>query len=783
EDFVGLAFAHAPAAGKGTLHLVFRGAFNTKSSSGLFKNKTGEDWYVFTQFESIDARRAFPCFDEPSFKIPWQVTLHVRRDHMALNNTPIASESDEEGGMKVVRFAETRPLPSYLLAMAAGPFEAVDAGTSGKGHIPLRIITARGMAAQARYAAEVTPRILDALENYFGIPYPYTKLDSIAVPLFFGAMENPGLITYGETLILAKPSDDTMSRQRSYASVAAHEMAHIWFGDLVTTAWWDDIWLNEAFATWMAARTLETWKPEWGEDISEAGARQQAMITDNKLSARKIRQPALSKNDIANAFDNITYGKGAAVIYMFEQWLGPEVFRKGVQEYEKRHADRAATAVDFLAALSSAAGKDIAPAFSSFLDQAGVPLVTAELQCAPGRPPAVAVSQKRALPLGSRPPAAQVWQIPVCIRYGASGGKECTLFSRARAEIALPKAQGCPAWVLMNAGQAGYYRTLYRGGMLKSLLAGGGKNLTAGERVGVLGDVEALMRSGDIPAEEALGVVPEFAADPTRQVVETTISIVEGVGFQLVPDALRPNFQRFVRKLYGARARELGWISKPGESGDTRLLRPRIVELVANVGEDPELIAQAEELARKWLADRGAIQADMAEVVLNVAAAHGGKALYDQLLEAFYKSSDPREHQLLLGALSLFRDPTLVKANFQLLLTGKVDPREGHGLLFGPMNFAGTRALPFELVRANYDQVVARLPRAADSDYSAFLPTVGSGFCDSAHRAEVASFFKDRSAKAVGGPRMLAHALETIDQCIAIRGVQEAGVAAFLKRQ
>ncbi len=782
DDFVGLAFDKPPAAGKGTLHLAFRGTLNTKSSGGLFKNKVAAEWYVYTQFESIDARRAFPCFDEPSFKIPWQVTLHVKREHMALSNTAAEKEAKESGGMKSVRFAQTRPLPSYLVAMAVGPFEAVNAGTVGAKRVPLRIITPRGMTGQAKYAAEVTPQILGALEDYFGIPYPYPKLDSIAVPLFFGAMENPGLITYGQTLILSKPEEDSLGRQRGYASTAAHEMAHMWFGDLVTTSWWDDIWLNEAFATWMDSQTLRRWKPEWHVDISDAGGRQGAMDTDDKVSARKIRQPITSKNDIANAFDNITYGKGAAVIYMFEQWLGPQVFRQGVQAYLKKHADGNATADDFLAALSAAAGKDIAPVFSTFLEQAGVPLLTAELKCGSGKP-AVAVSQKRFLPLGSKPVDQQVWQIPVCVRYDGSGKSECTVVSEPRAEIPLAAAERCPAWVMMNAGESGYYRTLYRGELMKTLLSGHGEHLTPEERVGVLGDVQALVTSGDLPAAEALAMVPEFAGDSTRQVASTTIAIVEGVGYQLVPENLRPNYQRFVRKVYGPRAHEMGWTSKPGESDDARLLRPELIGLVANEGEDPELVAQAVELARKWLDNHSAVEPDMVGVALNTAARHGDKALYDRMTALLKKTGDPHEHQDLLGALGSFRDPELVKANFQMLLNGEVDPRESLGLLFGPLGDPATRSLPFELVRDNYDALAAKLPSAADSDYSAFLPNVAGGFCDVQHRAEVAGFFKDRSAKAVGGPRILAHTLEAIDQCIAIRGAQQAGVSEFLKKQ
>ncbi len=768
-DYVGFAFDVPLPPGTAKLHLVYRGRINARASAGLFKNKVGDDWYSFTQFESTDARSVFPCFDEPSYKVPWKITLRVKPEHMALSNTPAVSET-EAGGMKVVRFAETRPLPSYLIALAVGPFEAVDAGKVGQA--PLRIITPRGQADRARYAAEVTPQILRQLESYFGIPYPYPKLDSIAVPLFGGAMENPGLITYGETLILAKPPEDTIQRQRSYASVAAHEMAHLWFGDLVTTAWWDDIWLNEAFATWMAGKTLEQWKPEWGTSLGEAAARQSAMISDSLVTARRIRQPIASQSDIANAFDNITYGKGSAVIYMFEHWIGPDVFRRGVQNYLKKHADGNATATDFLAALSAAAGRDIAPAFSSFLEQAGVPLVTAELKCAAGEKPQLALEQRRLLPLGSKAPGPQTWQIPVCTRW--EGGSECFLFTQPSGTATLESAQGCPAGFVLNAGQAGYYRSLFRGGTPA-------KDLSDIERVGLLGDARALLRSGEMPAAQALKTAQEFANSPARQVVSTAISIVEMVGFNMVPDTLRPNYQRFVRKTFGARARELGWMSKPGESDEVRLLRPQLVSFVANDGEDPELVAQARDLANKWLPDHAAVPPDVVGAVLDTAARYEGRFFYDRLLAALRETKDRRTRGHILSAMASFRDPAIVKANFKLLTSGEIDSREGMGLLIGPIGDPATRDIPFELVRANYDELVARLPVRSDFDQRAFLPRVADAFCDTGRRDQTEAFFKDRAGKAIGGPRLLANTLEQIDQCIAVRKAQQPSAAEFLK--
>ncbi len=273
--------------------------------------------------------------------------------------------------MKTVRFRESKPLPSYLVAFAAGRFDAVAAGRVGDA--PLRIITPHGHAAEAQYAAQAIPQLLALEVKYFGRPYPYEKLDSIAMPVSNFAMENAGLITYGQSTLLANPAGDTITRQREMAIVAAHEMAHQWFGDLVTTDWWNDIWLNEAFASWMEEKITGEWKPDWKMDVEAVESRLTAMRADSLVSARRITEPIESEGDIANAFDDITYQKGDAVIRMFEHYLGEEPFRRGVQLYLNRYAWRTATTPEFLAAVSEGSGRDVAPAFGTFVDQTGVP--------------------------------------------------------------------------------------------------------------------------------------------------------------------------------------------------------------------------------------------------------------------------------------------------------------------------------------------------------------------------------------------------------------------------
>jgi alanyl aminopeptidase len=717
--------------------------------------------FAFGQFEATDARHAFPCFDEPSFKTPWQLTLHVKREQAAFSNTPVASETEEPGDMKAVRFPETKPLPSYLVALAVRPFETVDAGKAGKKSTPLRIVTPRGKRGQAGYAAEVTGRIVALLEDYFGISYPYEKLDSVAAPLFPGAMENAGLVIYGQTILLSKPEEETIGFKRNHASVAAHELAHMWFGDLVTTAWWNDIWLNEAFATWMAPKIIARLQPEWGTEISTAQSLLGAMGQDNLVSARKIRQPIESDNDIANAFDGITYNKGAAVIRMFESWVGPDKFRQGVEAYLKQHAYGSATAADFLAAVSTAAGPDIAPAFSTFLDQAGVPLVAADLKCGENQPPALELTQKRFLPLGSRGSSQQAWQIPVCVKYGdrMDTRRECAVLAQPSAEVRLAAAQSCPSWLLLNAEETGYYRALYKGGLLERLLADGGKRLSVPEHLGLIGDVQVAMSSGDLPAGQALRLVPLFAGDSVRQIVGSTVSIVAGIDSYLVPDELRPNYIRLIQKYYGARARELGWQPKPGEDDDTRLLRPTLLNLVANVGEDRTLIAEAGKLANRWLDDHKGISPDLVSLVLSTAARYGDRSLYDRFRAELAKTRDEKQRGQLISAISSFRDPEIAQANFDLFLAGELDARESFGLLFGPLGDPKTRQAPFQLVKQNYDRIVAKLPQMVGTDLSAYLPL-----------------------SATGGPRMLAQALERISLCSARREAQQAEVAAFLRQ-
>lgn len=783
DDFLALHFSSPVPAGSGEIHIRYTGAVRQQDSSGIFHMMDNGNHYLFTQFEQIDARAAFPCFDEPSYKVPWQLTLDVPQSDTAVSNTPIQNEQTR-GDRKVYTFEETKPLPSYLVAFGVGPFDYVPAGYAGKNRVPVRIITPKGHANEAKYAAEVTATLLTHHEEYFGIPYPYKKSDQLAIPVTFGfgAMENAGLVTYAQTIILADPQRDTLSRQREYASVAAHELAHQWFGDLVTMAWWDDIWLNEAFATWMEQKTLAEWKPEWNTRVEDVDSKLQAESNDSLVSARKIRQEINSKDDISNAFDSITYNKGAAVIGMFENWMEPQEFRKGVHAYLEQYAFKNATAPEFLDAVSSASKKNLSQPFETFLNQPGVPLISVKLRCS--ETPVLHMEQKRYLPLGSKGSSNELWSVPVCVRYGTAdkGTSECTLMSQPSMDWKLGSAKGCPAWVEANDDAVGYYRVDYEHGLLASLTTGDVvQRLNAPERVDFMGNAASLATGGILPAADALALVGTFHDDPEHDVVQNAAELALEPREHLVPEDLEANYQRFLLKNFQARAHQLGWTPKPGEDDNARLLRPTLVRQVATYAGDQELAKDGRQLAEKWFADHNAVDASMVTSVLGTAAYYGDKALFERFLAELKKTEDRQERSRMLDAMGRFRDPAAIEAGMQAVTSGQIPFMDGLGLLFAGQGSEKTRKLSFEFLKAHFDEIASKRPTGGGFDAGALFPYVGTSFCDSQSKAELQAFLGSKIDQFTGGPRILQQVLESIDVCIANKAAQEPSVMTFLK--
>ena len=772
KDYVGIGFDRELPPGPSTVRIEYAGKLSRRDTGGVLKTKDGDEWYVTTHFEPIDARRAYPCFDEPSYKVPWELTLRVKKDHAAFANTAIVSREDGADGMSTVKFAPTRPLPSYLTAFAAGPFERLDAGKTGKNGTPMGVIVPRGAADRAQHAVQISPQVIPHLEEYFGSPYPFEKLDSIAVPLGRGAMENAGLVTFAAPILLVRPNEETQTFRRSQTSVTAHEFAHMWFGDLVTTAWWDDIWLNEAFATWMTEKALEPWFPQWKIDEHRVSIRNVAMAADALVSARRIRQPIESNDDMVNAFDAITYQKGASVIAMFERLVSPEKFQRGVRRYMKDHAYSNATAKDFLSAVSAEAGMDIEPAFSSFLEQGGVPLVATEVSCAGS--PKVVLTQERYFPLGSEPgpdERKQVWQIPICVRSGKE--RFCTVLASQKGELPISKS-ACANGIVPNDGASGYY---HAASWDQRMLQKGGKDLTPVERMAALDDLGALARAGRMDYAAILALAPKFAQDPDRGATKSLIDLVGTLRESGLVSGDDQNYARYIRDLFGRRAHALGWDPKQGESEETKLLRPELLEVVGDAGDDPEILQGARTRAETWLRDKRGVDPEVAGAALHLAASRGDQALFDALHRAARAEKDRRARQQLLSAMGSFRDPALVKQAFAIALGDEFPIRETIPLVMGATKSPITRSIAYDFVRSNFDALAARLPRR---EGGASLVGAASVLCDDAKREEIQGFFKDRLQKSLGGPRKYAQAMETLRTCSTFRGAQAPKVAAFL---
>ncbi|MET0442574.1 MAG: M1 family metallopeptidase, partial [Casimicrobiaceae bacterium] len=751
-QFVGLAFDPPLPAGKHRVTLAFEAEQSTNSTRGIFALQDGGAWYTMTQFEAISARKAFPSFDEPGFKTPWRLTLRVPRDLVAIANTQVESENDDGDGLKTVRFKLTLPLPTYLVAFAVGPWQSVDLGRLGAGATPSRIVVPAGRTDDTSFAAQSYSQLFTQLERWFGIPYPFDKLDHIAIPLTVGfAMENAGLITYGAPLLLAKRNAATPRFRRNAANIGAHEIAHQWFGNLVTPAWWDDIWLNEAFATWIAEKAVERWRPDYYRGAARVASRAEAIDADVLTSARRIREPVNARSDIFNAFDRITYEKGATVIGMFEAWMGEEPFRRGVQSYLEARAEGSATSADFLDALSQASRLPVAPAFDTFLNQNGVPQVDVRLVC-DKRGATLALTQHRLTTLGSAPSASQRWQIPVCARVGAGGRQVCTLM-RDESEV-LSLGRACPGFVFANAGGRGYYVPYYREDALDRI-ARHRALLSVAEFASLLDDLRALVRAGAVSPSTAMAWVRYGAASRDWNVLRATLDLAEFYGNTLVTDASRPVFAAFAREVFGPRARTLGFVRKPGESDDDQLARRALLRFVAPY--DPELAAQAHRLALAWIADRKAVDAGLVDVVLVTAARTGDAAMLEAMVPAAKSTQDRLERRNLTMALLSFDDPALAQKGLEILLDPSFDVRETWTALRNVHAWNPARRAPHDFVVANFDALARTVGRDAPGGW----PRYAAGLCSETDRPQVEAFWAARANTYAGAQRELAAAIES----------------------
>ncbi|MGB8857461.1 MAG: M1 family metallopeptidase [Burkholderiales bacterium] len=772
NDFVGLQADSILPAGDARITIQYSGRLEPLATYGLFKQKSGNDFYVVSQFEAYDARRAFPCFDEPGWKTPWQITLDVPKDLVAVSNTPQKSEQALPGSWKRIGFAQTPPLPAYLIAVAIGPFDVVDGGTAGMNQTPLRYLTPKGRAAEARYATENTPRVLELLENYFGSAYPYEKLDSVTIPqtVGFGAMENVSMITYAGNLLLAKTHEESDNFKQRYISTAAHEIAHQWFGNLVTMKWWNDVWLNEAFATWLGdSKITHAFKPEWDDGWSRAQQRQRAIDSDRMASTRRVRNPVGTKDDIWAAFDSITYQKGGAVLEMFESGMTPQRFRDGVRLHMKNHANGNADMEDFVGALSAASDDaNLVAAFTGFIEQPGVPLIDVALDCAAA--PAIVLQQSRLKPAGSKIDARENWITPACFSFGFNGKveKQCTNVANGASRVLLSNAKSCPDWVMGNAQGAGYYVTRYDNDARERLNRNASR-LPAPEAIALLSDAALMTESGLQSVDESLRQVAMGFAHSDVVVQQAALELLKDIREPWLIPAQRPTFRQLLQEHVIPLANRLSWLDQPGDNERVRRLREVALPMAAEQGADSGLRGEALKLARAWLAKRDAVSSGMVEAVLETAGQFADADLIDAMTRELMTTDDTGDRRKLLSALARVRDPLLRERVLALALNGNINGREAQNFLQDALQDDHNRVPAFAFVQKNFDSLVAKLPQHRIAQFMEGLERS----CSKQERDRFVDFFNRRHHKFQGGPLIYTQALEKIDLCIAARARNE----------
>lgn len=772
------------------LHFDYAGRYSTRLES-IYKVVRGADSYLVTQFEDIAARRAFPGFDEPAFKTPFELRLTVPEKMKAIANTRQIGDERAESGSKTLSFAATEALPTYLVAFAVGPWDMtkpvkLPANEVRQKPLTLRAFGARGSKPQLAHGLKTTAEILGELERWFGIPYPFDKLDLLAAPDFaFGAMENAGLITFRELLLLLDEKSPVDLQQDHYA-VNVHEIAHQWFGNYVTLRWWDDIWLNEAFATWMSAKIAERLRPEYRAGLERLDATLAAMGNDSLVSARRIREPILETADIGLGFDAITYQKGAGVLNMFETWIGEDKFRDGVRLFLQRHARGTATSDDLIAALTEAAGGDplLASSLRSFLDQAGIPRIDVRVRCGKDRA-TLQLSQSRYFPLGSKGKQGARWQVPVCVKLGRGETvqRQCFLLTQAKQDFAL---DGCPDWVLPNEGGNGYYRYALPAAELGQLNAKFDTLTPAEQRVHA-DSLHAGFRRGDVAPASLLQALPRLAASPLPAVATAPVADLNWLREYAADAAGSEVLRRYAIALYQPQLERLGYATRPGEPQDDTLLRQQLVEFVAldlNGAEAREGLRSAglalwpQPAATRPPLERG--DAALLGPTLALLAQEGGEPVLRQLMDELRQNRDPEQRHALIEALGAVDDPVLAAQVRAFSLEAGLQLRELAALYRGHKRRPANRAAFWAWAQAHYAQLAAPYPSFAQNRIPALL---AGRMCSAAEAAELRQFLQPHLPAISGGRRALDQALEAVELCAALRQQAAKPLAQWVRRQ
>ncbi len=763
-DELVLTFDDPLAPGQAALEIAYAAAFDGELV-GAYKVVEKGSPYVFTQFEATYARRAFPCFDEPALKTPYDVTLRVPRGMVAIANAP-ETKREESGDTVVFSFAPTPPIPSYLVAFGVGDLETRARTT--KDGVPIRLVTVKGKTGLGDLALEATYELNKRLEAYFGIEHPYPKLDIVAVPDFAaGAMENPGFITFREELLLLGPAKSSLRARRAQASVIAHELAHQWFGNLVTAAWWDELWLNEGFASWMEDVAVDAWQPGFNAHLEATADAAGVMGLDALASARAIRQPVTNTDEASEAFDGITYTKGASVLGMLEGWLGKEPFQRGVRDYLRKNAWGAARSQDLFGALEAASGKKVAQVAQTFTDRPGVPEIRGKLTCQ-GATYHVEFNQGVWRPLGVRAQDLQrVWNTPVCVR--TSLGKTPTCVEMSAGAPALLAGPGCPTFYYPNAAQNGYYRVSLEATDWRKVFANLGA-LSVEERVGVLANLLAEVRAGEREPAFLLDALPLFDKDDHRLVVEQIVTILTATSDVLVSDAARPAYRQYVdARLAPRRAR----IDQQKVRTEDDVLARRAVDIaLAEIAENNAALEGMEAEAARWL--EGKADPDVAAYAVEIASHKAGPDRWAALKARLAGDLLPQDRITAVRGLAGLAD---VERSLGAITDGTLKTQDVRYLLGPILARRGAKERAVKWVVANWDELRKRLPGSLGTR----LVNVAGAVCDRDELDAVSKFLSVHAKDLDGAARPLAAAIEAAEVCIALRARYAASVTEHFR--
>ncbi len=764
----------APCAA--SLEIEFSGSLN-QQMKGLYQAKAVvdgvEERYAFTQFEPTDARRCFPCFDEPGFKAGFRIQVTAPEHLTVLSNMPAVSET-RQGVAKTVRFAETPVMSTYLVAIAVGRLAArrrLVAGTE------VAVWALPHELALADFALDVTEATLPLLNDYFALPYPYPKLDLIAVPDFaMGAMENWGAIFFRDSRLLVDHRRASTATQRVVANVIVHEIVHQWFGNLVTMAWWDDLWLNEAFATWLACKIVDQWRPEWRSWEEFELEKQVPLALDSLDSSRPIVSAVASSAEIEAMFDPLTYEKGAAVLRMFERFLGEEAFREGIRAYMKRHQFANTAAADLWRELEGASGRPVGALAHDWLTQAGYPVLTVRPASSDGR--TVALGQRRWSAHGRRHHVTGRWRIPAVLRYEDDAGVHAhrVQMEEPDATVTLP-GRGPVRWLYANGGESGFYRVEHDAVGRRALLAEGLPHLTPPERVGLLSHARAAVQAGDASIEALMDALLACRGDEARVVVEALADDFDALAERLVVPEDQSLFARVAAEVASPWWARLGWKREGTEDDEVRLTRAAVVWLMGAVVADPSVRREAERRVSAYLKDASSLDPTLASPVVRLGARFGDEPRFDAYLASWRRAVTPEDRDRFLLALAEFPNPELVQRLLVWLVSGEVRGQDAWKPFRVLLARPGAQGPAWTFLKSHWGPLRDMIgPVGAGRVVQATR-----GLWRAEWRADVAAFFAEPANRVESAASALVQTLEFIDVGIAFRAAQTEALSRWLR--